>query len=278
MFSFFIYLKSIGSQRWPFFVTLSFSLSHSLLLLSWLHLGFLAFCGVFLSVARFSSFKLLLIYFFLQLCLVSWLIRIKMHTQLLRLFTTKKAWVGWAGWLSEWVSDEDKKCLSQTRNNGWQIEINCYRTQGYLSNCELTQVSNWSENIQTESRTCISQATNCHCNVCNTTHDTQMPNTRLTHKHTCPRFDLAPFHPGSVLCICTIWFYIVCLLSMRPTYCWMLYVFIKLQQFHPICSNTQPDSNPIVALMRLLTVSFSHRIHLVRLDFQPLQTLCREFL
>lgn len=51
-------------------------------------------------------------------------------------------------WLTDWVM-KTKKCLTQTRNNGWQIEINCYRTQGYLSNCELTQVSNWSENIQT---------------------------------------------------------------------------------------------------------------------------------
>lgn len=40
---------------------------------------------------------------------------------------------------------------------------------------------------------------------------------------------------------------------------WMLCVFIKLQQFYPIYSDIQPDSNPIVALMRLLTVSFLDR-------------------
>lgn len=43
----------------------------------------------------------------------------------------------------------------------------------------------------------------------------------------------------------------------------MLYVFIKLEQFHPICS----DSNPIVTLITILTVSFSHKISSRKVTF-----------
>lgn len=67
------------------------------------------------------------------------------------------------------------------------------------------------------------------------------------------------------------WCWLVVYMLRRPTYChWMLYVFIKLQQFHPICCDTQPYSNPIVALMRLLTVSFfSYSLnHLQQLQIQ----------
>lgn len=47
------------------------------------------------------------------------------------------------------------------------------------------------------------------------------------------------------------------LYQRRPTYChWMLYVFIKLQQFHPICCDTQPYSNPIVAPNETLNCFF----------------------
>lgn len=77
-----------------------------------------------------------------------------------------------------------------------------------------------------------------------------------------------------LLCVCVFTF---ARLNSRPTYChWMLYVFIKLQQFHPICCDTQPYTNPIVALMKLLTVSFSHRISCKVTNSADALTICEE--